>query len=273
MRDVARDDERSRQRQPRLDRELRQRRADLGHRPRQVDAHDVARQCLAFDFGQEARGVGLQLLEEHAVLRDLALGLTVRGARHADADRAARAVARQPDHAHVVAEVLAAELRADAVLARDLQHLLLQLQVAERAAARVASRRQRVEVARARELDGLHRELGRHAADDDREVVRRARCGAELARLLVDPLEQRLRVEPRLRLLEQERLVGRPAALRHEQEAVFVARSRIQLDLRRQVVAGVDLLVHVERRHLRVAQVGLGERAVHATAQRNLVVA
>jgi hypothetical protein len=47
-----------------------------------------------------------------------------------------RAVARQPDHAHVVAEVLAAELRADAVLARDLEHLLLELEVAEGAAVR-----------------------------------------------------------------------------------------------------------------------------------------
>ena len=56
---------------------------------------------------------------------DLAERLAVGRARHRERDRARRAVARQPDHAHVVAEVLAAELRADAELLRELQHLLL----------------------------------------------------------------------------------------------------------------------------------------------------
>ena len=51
-------------------------------------------------------------------------------------DRARRAVARQADHAHVVAEVLAAELRADAGLLRELEHLRLELEVAEAAAER-----------------------------------------------------------------------------------------------------------------------------------------
>ena len=41
------------------------------------------------------------------------------------------AVAGQADDAHVVAEVLAAELRADAELLGQLEHLLLQLEVAE----------------------------------------------------------------------------------------------------------------------------------------------
>ena len=49
----------------------------------------------------------------------------------ADADGAARAVARKADDAHVVAEVLAAELRADPGLLRQREHLLLQLDVAE----------------------------------------------------------------------------------------------------------------------------------------------
>ena len=55
-------------------------------------------------------------------------------------DRAGRAVARQPDHAHVVAEVLAAELRADPERLGQLEDLLLQLEVAE-AVARSSSPR------------------------------------------------------------------------------------------------------------------------------------
>ena len=57
-----------------------------------------------------------ELLEEHAVRRDLAQRLAIGGARHRDPDRARCAVTRQADHPYVVTEVLAAELRADAEL-------------------------------------------------------------------------------------------------------------------------------------------------------------
>ena len=45
---------------------------------------------------------------------DLGEDLAVGAARHADADGQARAVAGQADHPHIMAEILAAELRADA---------------------------------------------------------------------------------------------------------------------------------------------------------------
>ncbi len=51
------------------------------------------------------------------------------------------------------------------------------------------------------------------------------------------------------------RLVGRAAALGDEEELVLGALGRVEVDLRRQVGAGVHLLVHVERDRLRVAQV------------------
>ena len=87
--------------------------------------------CVVGDLGQVLGRVGLELLEEDAVGGDLAERLAVGRARHGDADRARRAVAGQADDAHVVAEVLAAELGADAGLLRELQHLGLQLEVAE----------------------------------------------------------------------------------------------------------------------------------------------
>ena len=132
---------------------------------------------------------------------------------------------------------------------------------------------QRVEVARRRELRGLQRELGRRAADHEREVVRRARRGAERAQLLVEPAHQRRRVEQRLRLLEQQALVGRAAALGHEQQLVRVAVDRLDLDLGRQVGAGVLLVVRGERRHLRVAQVVLVVGAEDAAGDRLAVAA
>ena len=158
---------------------------------------------------------------------DLAERLAVGRARHGDRDRARRAVARQADDAHVVAEVLAAELRADAGLLRELEHLLPRARRrGSRGRARCPSVGQRVEVARRRELRRLQRELGRRAADDDGEVVRRARRGAERAHLLVEERAAGSRVEQRLGLLEQVALVGRAAALGHEQELVGVAVGR-----------------------------------------------
>ena len=169
------------------------------------------------------RGIGLHLLEEDAVLRDLAERLAIGRARHGDGDGARGAVARQADDAHVVAEVFAAELRAHARALREREHLGLERAIAEAAPERVALAGQRVEVARRRELGRLEAELRRRTADDDREVVRRTGGRAEAAQLRLDELHEARRVEQRLRLLEEQALVGRAAALRHEQQLVGVA--------------------------------------------------
>ena len=219
--------------------------------------------------GQVLRRVGLELLEEDALGGDLAQRLAVGRARDGDRHRAGGAVARQPDDAHVVAEVLAAELRADPEGLGQLEDLLLQLEVAEPVRAHRALGRQVVEVVRGGVLRGLQRELRRRAADHHRQVVRRAGGGAERADLLVEEGQHPLRVEDRLGLLEQERLVGRAAALGHEEELVLRRpvrglRRRVELDLGRQVGAGVLLLVRRQRRELGVAQVEPGVGVVHA---------
>ena len=133
VRGVARDDHRAGQRKPRADRMLAQFGEDFLHRPGEVDAHDRAAELGLVDVGQETRGIVLELLEEHALARDLAERLPVGRAGDAEPDRQRGAVARQPDHAHVVAEILAAELRADAELLRQLVDFLLQREIAERA--------------------------------------------------------------------------------------------------------------------------------------------
>ena len=232
------------------------------HRPGQVDLDDLAAADVlgGAGVGHVVRGVGLELLEEDPLGRDLAERLPVGRAGDGDRDRARRAVPGQPHHADVVAEVLAAELGADAEALGQLEDLLLELEVAEPVAAHRALGGQVVEVVRRGQLGGLEGVLRRGAADDHRQVVRRAGGGAERADLLVEVGEDPLRVEDRLGLLEQERLVGRAAALGHEQELVLrlLAGHRVELDLRRQVGAGVLLLEHRQRRHLRVAQVEPG---------------
>ena len=184
-------------------------------------------------------------------------------------------MAGEPDDADVVAEVLPAELRADPERLGELEDLLLQLDVADAVGAHRAFGRQVVEVVRGGVLRGLQRELRARAADDDGEVVRRARGGAERADLLVEELHEARRVEDGLGLLEEERLVGRAAALGHEEELVLrdvPGRRRVELDLGRQVGAGVLLLERRQRRELGVAEVEPGVGVVHAPADRLAVV-
>ena len=180
---------------------------------------------------------------------------------------------RQSDHPDIMAEIFAAELRADAEAAGQLQNFRLEIAVAIGLAVFVAGCRQGVQIAAARELDGLQIHLGRGAADHDREVIGRTGGGAERADLLVDEFGQRFRVQHRFCLLVQKALVGRAAALGDEQEFVLVARLGIEVDLRRQIVAGIDLLVHRQRRHLAVAQIGLGIGPPDALGQRRGIVA
>ncbi len=148
-------------------------------------------------LGQVLRRIGLELLQEHAVGRDLGEDLAVRPARHADADRQAGTVARQADHPDVVAEILAAELRADAEHCGQLVDLPFHLEVAEgvaRLAAWVGSvSSQRVEAS----LTVLSVSFGRGAADDDGEVVRRAGRGAERLDLRLQEPQQPFRRKDR----------------------------------------------------------------------------
>src|SRR5215470_13147342 len=141
MSDVASDDQRAGQAEPGLDRVSRKRLADLAHRPGEIDRDDIATQRSGIDVGQEARRVRFELLQEDAVDRDLAEDLTIGRAGHADADRQAGAMPRQSDHPYVVAEILAAELRADSQPACKLQHLPLKTAVAIGLAIAIAFRR------------------------------------------------------------------------------------------------------------------------------------
>ena len=220
--------------------------------------------------GRNRAGVVLQLLQEHALRGDLRLDLPVGAAGDADGDRQRGAMPRQPHDAHVMAEILAAELRADAEVLGQLVDLGLQRGVADGVAGPVAGGRQPVEVAGGGQLHRLQRRLGGGAADDDGQVVGRAGAGPERLHLLLDEGQQLRLVQHRAGLLVEEGLVGRPAALEHEHQVQLVgmvlAGGGHDGEVDRQVVAGVDLLEHRQRRHLRIAQVGLGIGAGDAVA-------
>ncbi len=140
---------------------LRQLVENLNHRLVEVDPDHVLGELLLVDLRHVFRGIGFQLFDEDAVAGDLAERLAVGGAGHADADRQRSAVAGQANDTHVMAEILAAELRADAGRLRRLVDFGLHREIAEGVAVFRAFGRQRVEIARRGELDRLQVHLGR----------------------------------------------------------------------------------------------------------------
>ena len=77
-------------------------------------------------------------------------------------------------------------------------------------------------------------------------MVGRTSGGAECAHFLNEERQKCLWVDEGFCFLIQIGLVGRTAALGHEEEAVFVALGGVNVDLRGKVAAGVDLIVHIE---------------------------
>jgi hypothetical protein len=95
-------------------------------------------------------------------------------------------VTRQADDAHVVAEILAAELRADAERLRHSVNFLLHRQITEGATVLGAIGRQFIEIVAGRELQRLHRHFGAGTANYDRQVIRRTGGSAERQHLLLE---------------------------------------------------------------------------------------
>ena len=271
--DVAGDDHRAGQSDAGADGILGKDPADLFHRLIEVDADHVAGQLAVVDFRQIVGRIMFQSFQIDAVAGDLALDLAVGGAGNADAHRTGGAMAGQADDPQVVAEIFAAELGADAHTTGHFQNRGFHFQVPEGMTVLAAGRRQMVEIFGRGQFHRLQVHLGRGAADGDGQVIGRAGRGSQGADLRVEELDQGLRVQQGLGLLVLIGLVGRAAAFGHEQELVGVAAGGVEVDLRRQIVAGVDLFVHVQRRDLAVAQVHLAIGPRDALGQRRFVAA
>ncbi len=222
-------------------------RQDLAHRLIQVDADHLAFALLTQMLRDIFPRIALQLLNPDAVAVDFGFDVAVGGAGDAHADRTGGAVARQADHPDIVGEVFAAKLRAEAEVLRFLQQFLFKLHIAERLTVLVAFGRQAIVVAGRGQLDGLQRRFRRSPADDKGDVVRRAGGGTEGAHLLDQIVFQLRRGDQRFGFLIEIGFIGGTAAFRHAQEFIFVAVDAVEIDLRRQVGAGVDLFIHIQR--------------------------
>ena len=268
MCDVTTNDDGAVQAQTRSDRVFRQDSTYIFHRLVEVDTYGIAFACLTQFLGNERSRVVIQLLNPYTVFVDLTFDVSVSRAAYAQANRAACTVTRQTNNTYVVRHVLSAELCTEADLVRLLQELLLQLHIAESTTSLIARRRQGVVIMGRSELHGQQVLLCRSTADDDSNVVRRTSSRSEAFHLLHKERNERTGVlDTRLGLLIEIGLVRRTATLGHAKETVLVAPGSLQVNLCREVTFGVHLVVHIQRRVLRIAQIALGIGVIHTTAQ------
>ena len=104
-------------------------------------------------------------------------------------------------------------------------------------------------------------------------MVRRASCSPQRTHFLNQEVFQFAGSQQCFRFLIQIGFVGRTAAFCHAQEFIFVAVHAVQVDLRRQVSAGIHFFVHIQRRVLRVAQVIFNIGIKYASGERRFVTA
>ena len=131
--------------------------------------------------------------------------------------------------------------------------------------------RQFIIVFRRRQLHGLQVCLCRRPADHKGNVVWRTRCGSQRPHLLNQVVFQLTRSEQRFGFLIKIGLVRGTAALRDAKEFVLIAIDAVEVNLRRQVGAGVHLFIHIQRGVLRIAQVIFDVGVIHPTRQRRFI--
>jgi hypothetical protein len=259
---VARDDDGATKIQPSRHGKLRELGTKLSHRHIEIDVHDSLSwgHILLLHLWEVLPHIPLERLEEDSLCRDLAFDLSVSRARDSKSYRTRGTMAREAHHTDIVTEIFPTELCANAHPLRELQHLLLQLQVTESSAVLVPRGGERVIIFGGGELNSLESHLRGEATDDDGKVVGWTGGGTDRLNLLLQKGHDGLCVAHQgSGLLVEKGLVGGPPSLGHEEELVSIARGGVHFDLRREVGASVDLLVHRQRGKLRVPAPGMRE--------------
>ena len=170
----------------------------------------------------------------------------------------------KPDDSNVVAKVFSTELRTNASLLCEFEHLGFKFNIAKCVTRFAARSWQRIEIVGTCKFRGLHCKLGGRATDNNCQVVRRACCGTECFHFVKQPRQQGLLIEQCFCLLKQITLVGRTATLGYEKKFVFVTVNRSDFDFGRKIGVGVDFFKHRQRCKLAVAKVACLIRVVDA---------
>ncbi len=262
MRDVASHNDGSVERQTcgyRIFGELGQ---DLWHGPVEVDFHAPSLACLAIFFGDEPCRVVLQLFDPDSLFVDLRLDVAVGRAGDAHPHGTGGTVTRQADHPHIVRKIFPSKLCSQSQLLGGFLQPFFQFNVAESPAQLVSFGRQVVVVLGRCQLHRLQVSLCRGATNHEGHVVRGTGSGTQRLHFFNQEAFQLPRCKQCFRLLVEIGLVGRSAPFSNAKEVVFIPLNSIEVNLCREVGAGIHLIVHVQRSILGISQVLVDERVV-----------
>ena len=179
---------------------------------------------------------------------------------------------RQTNDTYIVRHVFAAELCTETDLIGLLQQLFLEFDIAESTTGLVTGRRQRVVVMGRSQFDREEVLLRRGTANDDCDMIGRTSSRTERFHFLHEERNEGSRIlDTCLGLLIEIGFVRRTATFGDTEETVFRSFGSLQVDLGREVTLGIHLVVHVERRILRIAEVAFGVGIIDTFAERFFV--
>ena len=174
-------------------------------------------------------------------------------------------MARKTDNTYVVSHILTAELGSEADFVGFFQKFLLEFHITECASGFVTCGWKLIIVMGGCEFDCEKILLCRSTSDNDSDVVRRTGCGSESLHLgNEERYESSWVLDTGLCLLIEIGLVGRASALGHHKESVLHSLNCLNINLCREVALGVDLIVHIERSVLRIAEILLSVGLIYS---------
>ena len=207
-------------------------------------------------LGNKLGRIDVHLLNPHAVCIDLTLDIAVCRATDAHSDRAACTVAWETDDPDVMGEIFSAELSSKPDFLSLLQEFLLEVDVAEGTAGLIACCRERIIELDAGELDCQKVLLRTGTSDHEGDMIRRTSSCTKRTHLLdKERKEGPLILNRRLGHRIEISLIRTSASLCNHNEPILIPLGSLDIDLGREIALGVDLVIHVERGILAVAEI------------------
>lgn len=179
----------------------------------------------------------------------------------------------EADDSDIVGEVFTAELSAESEALSGFEEFFLEFDIAESATVFIAGGREVVVIFDACLLDGGEVGFGRSAADDESDMIRGASGSAEGLHLSDEEGHESLFIKDSLGLLIEICFVGGAAPFGNEEELVFITLASVDFDLRGEVAAGVDLIIHGEGCVLRISEIVFSISLVYAERDFFFVIA
>ena len=152
-------------------------------------------------------------------------------------------------------QIFTTELCAQSNLVSFFQHLFFQLNITESTTILISCSRQIIVKVSGSQFHSQQILLGRSTADNESNVIRRTSSCSQSLHLFNQERNQCTGIQNCFCFLIQICFIGRTATFSNTEEFVFHSFSSFDVNLCRQVTLCIHLIIHIERRILRVTQI------------------